>query len=476
MRNTNYKQLGFKCGIEIHQQVAGKKLFCNCPCKIRKGNPDYKIVRKLRASVGEMGKVDLAAMHELQKGKDFLYGCYDDLTCLVETDSEPPHRVNKEALEVALQVALMLNAKIVDQIIFMRKTVIDGSNVSGFQRTALVGVGGFIEVNDKKINISCICLEEESAQVIKRTEKQDTYNLSRLGIPLIEIATDPDMTDPEEVREVASKIGMVLRSTDKMMRGIGSIRQDVNVSIKGGVRTEIKGFQDLRSIPKIIDYEIKRQLKEIKQGKKIEEAVRKAESDFTTSFLRPMPGAARMYPETDVRLITPNISKIKKAELLEDKITKVSKKFKLAYGLAKEIVKTDKGLFEELTKTTKIKPAFIAETLVSYKKEVVKKNKKADPSRIKEVDLKKLFNKLDQGILAKSSVVDLLIGISLGKKADYSRYEVKIPTNLGAEIKRIVDQNRDAQINALMGLIMAKYKGRLDGKTVMGILKKLVKT
>ncbi|MFH1505869.1 MAG: Glu-tRNA(Gln) amidotransferase subunit GatE, partial [archaeon] len=260
----DYKKLGFKAGIECHQQLEGKKLFCSCPTTIRKDKPDFTITRKLRASAGETGEVDQAALHEQKKDKYFIYQCYEDTTCLVETDSEPPHPINQDALKTCLQVSMMLNCKIVDEIQVMRKTVVDGSNTSGFQRTALVGRDGYLMLGNKKIRIPSVCLEEEACQVIERKKDHDVYNLSRLGIPLIEIATEPDMATPEEAKEVAAKIGMILRSTGACKRGIGSIRQDVNLSIKGGARTEVKGFQDYKSIPKVIEKETERQINLIK--------------------------------------------------------------------------------------------------------------------------------------------------------------------------------------------------------------------
>ena len=204
----NYQKLGFKCGIEIHQQLNTNKLFCKCPSEIRKDNPDFTVNRSLRVSAGETGKVDIAAKHESKKAKSFLYQGYYDSTCLVETDDEPPNKFNHDALLTALQVSKLLSAKIVDKIQFMRKVVIDGSNISGFQRTALVARNGHINVHGKKINIPAICLEEESCQVIKKSDNQDTYNLSRLGIPLIEIATSPDIVSSAHCKAVAEHLGI----------------------------------------------------------------------------------------------------------------------------------------------------------------------------------------------------------------------------------------------------------------------------
>ena len=339
----SYNDLGFKCGLEIHQQLEGKKLFCNCKTLNSDKKPDIKFERKLKAVTGETGEIDVAAEFEMLKNRKMIYEGSSEDVCLVECDEEPPHGLNKEALETALKAALLLNAKIVDEIQVMRKTVIDGSNVSGFQRTALVAMDGFVETPYGKISVPTICLEEEAAQKIGEGNDFVSYRLDRLGIPLIEIATGSDIKSPEHAKEVAGHIGMMLRSVEGVKRGLGTIRQDVNISIKDGARTEIKGFQDLKSIPKVIKFEVERQLSSIKQNKKISKEVRKAEPDFTTSFLRPMPGAARLYPETDVlpiKIDKTHIEKLRKGlpKLLAERLDEFSKKYKLSSELAKELV------------------------------------------------------------------------------------------------------------------------------------------
>jgi glutamyl-tRNA(Gln) amidotransferase subunit E len=253
------EDVGLKCGLEIHQQLEGKKLFCKCPTHIRDDNPHFTTNRKLRAVAGESGKVDIAALHEMQKGKWFAYESYKDTTCLVELDETPPERINNDALETALQVSLMMHCKIVDQAHIMRKTVVDGSNTSGFQRTGQLATNGYIDTPDGKVSIEGVSIEEDSARIIKNTASHSLYRLDRLGIPLVEIGTGPDIKTPEQAKQVAETIGLILRSTGKAKRGLGTIRQDVNVSIKGGERVEIKGAQDLKLIPTLIETEIGRQ-------------------------------------------------------------------------------------------------------------------------------------------------------------------------------------------------------------------------
>ena len=228
------KDLGIRCGLEIHQQLEGKKLFCSCPTIIKEDTPHYTITRKLRAVVGETGEIDVAAAQEAMKGKKFVYEAYDDTCCLVEIDEEPPHLLNEQALHAAIQASKLLNGKFVDEMQVMRKTVVDGSNTSGFQRTALIGVDGRLKTKQGDIGIPTLILEEDSARIIAEESEKTVFRLDRLGIPLLEIGTAPDITSPDQCAEVAETLGMMLRSIPQVKRGIGTIRQDVNVSIAGG--------------------------------------------------------------------------------------------------------------------------------------------------------------------------------------------------------------------------------------------------
>ncbi len=251
-----------KCGLEIHQRLDTKKLFCECYADPNKAvsEKEYMVTRRLIALSGETGTTDQAALFEAASEKTFEYTCGEKTSCLVDIDEEPPHLMNENALTIALQLAKVLKAKIANELHVMRKTIIDGSAVSGFQRTVLIGMDGEVKVGGKKIGIETVCLEEESARIIDRTNgKRVSYGLDRQGIPLIEIATAPDIDSPQMAKKVALEIGEILRNTGLVQRGIGTIRQDLNVSIEGGERIEIKGCQDLDAIEKIIENEANRQ-------------------------------------------------------------------------------------------------------------------------------------------------------------------------------------------------------------------------
>jgi glutamyl-tRNA(Gln) amidotransferase subunit E len=259
MVELDYSAIGFLAGIEIHQQLNTRKLFCECEARIRSEPPQLVTRRKLHAVASEMGEYDPAALHEAHRNRTFHYQSYFDSVCLVELGEEPPHPVNRNALAVVLQTGLMLAARVVDEIQVMRKTVIDGSNTAGFQRTMLVATDGMLETSEGDVTLQYFCLEEDAARIIATTEREVEYRLDRLGIPLLEIVTGPVFVSPRQAGEVAERLGHIIRSLN-VRRGIGSIRQDVNVSTSYGTRIEIKGVQRHRMIPTIMANEAGRQV------------------------------------------------------------------------------------------------------------------------------------------------------------------------------------------------------------------------
>lgn len=290
MTDLDLAALGFKCGLEIHQQLATDKLFCRCrtdaPDQLDDERADFRFIRRLRPTQSEMGEVDAAALTESRRARLFEYRGFHDYSCLVDADEEPPRPVSADALDVALTAALLLQARPIDEVQWMRKIVIDGSNTTGFQRTGLVAVGG--RVGD--VGLQSICLEEDSCRRIRDERDRTIWGLDRLGVPLIEIATEPEIRDGVHARAIALRIGTLLRSTQRVRRGLGTIRQDLNVSIREGTRVEIKGVQELNAIPKVIDWEVRRQ----KQLVDVRDALRKrgatssdlawSPADCTTDF------------------------------------------------------------------------------------------------------------------------------------------------------------------------------------------------
>ena len=271
MSNFSIQEIGLKVGLEIHQQLAtNKKLFCNC-LPIESDEYTLNFQRKLRAVKSELGHYDPAALFEKSKSKTIRYFANPQSSCLVEQDEEPPHDLDEDAKKLALVIASSLHSHVFSEIYPMRKTVIDGSNTTGFQRTMLISQGGFIEVDDKKVGVQSICLEEDAAKLLGDKGSIREYSLDRLGVPLVEIALEPVEGEPKKIKNIALSLGRLLRSTKKVTRGIGSIRQDVNVSVKnGGGVVEVKGVQQLDQLEKVVEFEAKRQHGLVKIAEKIQ--------------------------------------------------------------------------------------------------------------------------------------------------------------------------------------------------------------
>lgn len=256
-----YKNMGFKAGIEIHYQLkTEKKLFCRCPAVLRKEEPDALILRHMRPTLSELGEYDGTALMEFKTKKNVYYQLYRDTVCTYEMDDTPPFEINKDALKIAIEIALLLNCTIVDELHITRKQYLDGSIPTGFQRTAIVGVEGYVELlSGKKIGISHICLEEDACREVKDEGHNIIFKTDRLSFPLVEVITKPEIETPEEAEEVVRRIGNILRATGKVRRGLGSVRQDVNISIEGGIRNEIKGVSKISFIPYLLHSEALRQ-------------------------------------------------------------------------------------------------------------------------------------------------------------------------------------------------------------------------
>ena len=611
------------CGIEIHQQLDTKKLFCSCDshlCEEGHGS----IYRRLRPTTSEMGEIDRAALAQFQRNLGYRYQSCEGTSCLVELDEEPPHDTNAEALATTLTFSEMMKARVVDEIHFMRKIVVDGSNTSGFQRTALVAMNGSLDVNGRDISILSICLEEDACRKVETTDAEVTYRTDRLGIPLIEIATGPDMHDPEEVMEVALRIGTLLRATRRVKRGIGTIREDLNISVPGGARIEIKGVQELRLLPLFVENEMKRQnmlirvkeillergtvpaafepvdvtdifktsaskvikgalsdkgkviavrlpgfkgvmngengtlrlgaemaqrartkgvkgifhsdelpnygiepefvdqlrdflgmngefdafaicaAKEKKAKDALEMAVIRANEalvgvpeetrdplpDGTSKYSRPLPGAARMYPETDVPPITITAERMQNVrDNLPELPEEMEKRLVSQYGInaqqAKQVVREDKiDMFEALASMEGMS-SVAASTLLYTFSELEAAD--VDTSKLDQARMTELFGMLIEGAFAKEALPAILkeMAVSgskpkdalskLGLEAVDESEAVAIIAGIVAERADFVKSKGMGAVGPLMGPVMGALKGKLDGKRVSDILSQEIK-
>lgn len=481
MEKLDYEKLGFKAGLEIHQQLDTHKLFCECPSILRTDKPLSTVMRKIHMVAGESGKVDVAAKFQGEKNKDYFYQTYDT-TCLVELDEEPPHEINKEALKIAIEISLLMNCKIFPITQIMRKTIVNGSNTSGFQRTTLIAHDGFIETSYGKVGIDSIYLEEDSARPVEKSEKSITYRLDRLGIPLVEISTKPDIKNAKQVKEAALKIGEILRST-KVRRGIGTIRQDLNVSISGSERVEIKGFQDPKIMEKCIELEVERQKNFLDKGEKNLPEVRKCLPDGKTAFLRPIPGSARMYPETDLELLHIKkefVDEVKRnLPKLRSEVEEELRKQGLSEEMIKLIFKEEKlGEYKELYEING-NPKLISKLLLLFPKELAKKENKTLDEIEEILNRDVMVEVLDAVYKEKLHPNDVKLvlekvvsGIDLNEAM---KLEKKDLVDVEEKVMKIVKGKPGLRPNAYMGLVMKEFKGAISGKEAMEIIKKFIK-
>jgi len=470
----DYKKLKFKSGLEVHQQLDTHKLFCNCPSVLRSDEPDFIIKRKLHAVAGESGEIDVAAKYQASLNKEFVYQGYDT-TCLVELDEEPPHEINKEALKIAVQIAVLLNAEILPMTQIMRKTVIDGSNTSGFQRSVMIAHSGYVETEQGRVGIEGIFLEEDAARPVSKSEREVVFKLDRLGIPLIEIATSPDIKSPEQAKEVALHIGDILRSC-KVKRGIGTIRQDVNLSINNGNRVEIKGVQDMKIFVKTIENEVARQMKG-----NIKPEVRNALPDATTEFLRPMPGQARMYPETDLPLLKISRDFINEAKKdlpkLRSEIEKELKKQGLSHELIKMLFKQKKlDEFRDLVKIVE-NPNLVGRVILVFPKDIASRENVKNIDEVLNKDIfVQIFEALKKKKISESQIKDVLIKVAKGENFNEAIKVEKEDVGVVEEkIMKLIKKKPGLSEKAYMGLVMKEFRGKVDGKSAMEIIRKYIK-
>jgi len=622
----DYRELGLKCGLEIHQQLDSKqKLFCHCPTLIRDiSESSYEFFRYLRPTASEMGETDSAALEQSKLKRKYIYKGYDS-NCLVENDDEPPTKVNQEALDISMSITKLLNMKPVDLIHVMRKIVVDGSNTSGFQRTIFLGKDGYLDTSEGPVGVGVLCLEEDACQKIEDKGDSVIYSLDRLGIPLVEVGTDPDIISPAHARETAQQIGMLLRSTGKVKRGLGTIRQDVNISIAKGARVELKGVQALDMIETMVEREVERQvnllamrnellernasvcetifditelfkdtkskviLKSLKKGKvlavllpgfagfvgrevqpgrrlgtefsdraktsgvggifhtdelpnygitedevqslrqtvgagendavimvadrekrargamesviiraretlnRVPEETRRALPDGNSSYLRPLPGAARMYPETDVPQVAISdeyLGSIEVPELLTDRAKRFESEYSLHQELAEKIAYSNYlPLFEEFMQefegNKNINATFIVRTLTGTLLEL--KRDGVEIYKLGDANFADIFRLVAAGDLVKEGIDDVLRALAKDPSASAKDLAEKLGLgnvdtcdierfidNIIAERQDFIKEKGPGAVGPLMGIVMAEFRGKVDGKILSDLLKQKV--
>lgn len=623
---ADYESLGLKVGIEIHRQLDTKtKLFCSCPTTISEVEPSVRFLRRLRPTQSELGQVDPAALFEFQKGRTVTYEADDSTSCLVEMDEEPPKNLNPEAVDISLAASILMNAEPVNEIHVMRKVVIDGSNTTGFQRTCVVALNGSITVGNKKITIQQISLEEDAARKTGESSDNVNYRIDRLGIPLIEVSTGPVIASPDETEQVAKAIGDMLRDTGRVKRGLGTIRQDLNISIPGGALIEIKGVQELDLLRKAVSYEVARQLELIRireelasrhireadltrtfvdvstvfaktSSKVISEALssggtalalrlpgfhgllgrelapglrlgtemasrasfwgrvrgifhtdelpgygiseeeilsmrgmlgcgerdaavlvaevkdkaedalaavlerareaavgvpgetRMAMADGTTRYMRPRPGASRMYPETDVPPVEVSKAQIARVRAnlpppREKIIAELLTKYQLNRKLATQLVESDYlEVFRRICSQEGVAPSFVATVLTENLKSLAREG--VPTEQLTDRHLESVFEYIRAGSIAKEAALSLLAWLSKNsnRTVEDGIQELGLRMLSQSQLSNIVDRVIDANsglvkekgqgaYGRIVGLVMSEVRGSADPATVTRLVK-----
>jgi glutamyl-tRNA(Gln) amidotransferase subunit E len=614
-----------KVGIEIHQQLGTPtKLFCSCPVTKSEELP-FSFERRLRPSQSELGRIDPAAVFEFNKGKVNTYRWNPESSCLVDADEEPPHPLNRAALETTLVISLMLEAKVVEEIHVMRKIVIDGSNTAGFQRTSVVALGGRLSFDGKSVGVQSITVEEDASRILGEDAQSRQFALDRLGVPLVEIALDPMAGYPQDVESAALQLGRALRSTGMVARGLGTIRQDLNVSVMGGEVVEVKGVQKLNLIAKVVRYEGIRQmglirvaeemrrrgitsvncrtrdvtsvfgslasavLKKTLEGggrvlcvaadgmagllglepfvgvrlgkelaeiartnslggvihsdefrkqsiteaeeselrrltgsgesdalvlvagpeerisvvaglvaerlaaaiKGVPKETRAATNDGETRYLRPRPGAARMYPETDIPEILVTgalLDKVRRTipQPWEERVKSYVERYALSPEMALQLYDSGEAPeFERLAAELKLDRSVIASVLVEMPVRLAREG--LDEGRLSEGLLEEVLRSIDRGEFAKEASVDVLRAVCRGEAEGVADAVRKLGlTRLSKEelksiIEKVVAQNAaliaergERSFSILMGEVMKSARGRVDGQVVGRLLRERI--
>ncbi len=292
MTPEDYERVGFMSGLEVHQQLlTDKKLFCRCPAGKYSKEYHAEILRHMRPTLSELGEYDGTALMEFKTKKDIIYRINHETVCTYEMDDTPPFTINEQALDISMEIGMLLNCSIVDELHIARKQYLDGSIPTGFQRTAITSLNGWVPYKDRKIKIWQMSLEEDSCREYSDSGHTRVYLADRLGMPLIETVTAPDMKTPQEVAEVNHLLSRIARSTGHVRTGVGAAREDVNVSVTGGTRIEIKGVPSIKRIPLLTYNEAMRQwnllrLREELKRRGITTETFKAKTDDITHLVR----------------------------------------------------------------------------------------------------------------------------------------------------------------------------------------------
>ena len=420
--------------------------------------------------------------------------------------------MNFACIEMAIKTGFALNFNINKYSVFERKNYFypdlpQGYQISQFEFPILTE--GFINIdnegNQKKIRIERAHLEQDAGKSIHDIDPKFSFiDLNRVGTPLLEIVSYPDLSSAEEVVSYMSSLRQVLMYIDVCDGNMqeGSLRADVNLSVrkKGGelgTRCEIKNLNSFKFIRQAIEYEFKRQVDVIESGGKIEQNTMLF--DTSTGETRAMRSKEfshdyRYFPDPDllpVNLTQDQIDKVKTSvgELPQAKLDKFIKDYNVDKDIAKIITveKQNAILFEKMISETDVKPKFIAAWLVGDIFAFIKENNIEVSSlneKTKEItDLLKLVsddvisNKAGKEILPKvlngqGKPSDIVKELGLEQVSDSGELEKIIDEALIGEEENIskFQGGSDRVLGYFVGKCLKATKGKGNPKLINKIL------
>ncbi|MGQ9468776.1 MAG: Asp-tRNA(Asn)/Glu-tRNA(Gln) amidotransferase subunit GatB [Nitrososphaerales archaeon] len=471
---SRIKPAGIKIGLEVHCQLTNlkTKLFCSCSSDYRGKEPNTHICP---ICVGMPGTLPV---------------------------------LNEKALEDAIMVAIALNSEISERMLFFRKNYFYPDMPKNFQVSQYdkaggvpLALGGFIQINDKRIRIRRIQLEEDPGKLsYDGTIESSTYTLvdyNRAGIALIEIVTEPDMASPKEARLFLEKLRSILEHlgiSDGSLEG--SMRCDANISLKGGKRVEIKNIPSFKEVERALNFEITRQKSLVERGITIGQETRHwDEVRRITISLRTKEEEQdyRYFPEPDlVPVIIPEdqIKEVEKKmpELPDERRRRFIEQYHLLPQTA-EILTRSKAMadfFEECTKLYK-KPREISNWLIGeFLSYLHDKGIEMDESRLTPRHLVSMLKLIDEGTISRKMARSVLQEMLLtGKMPDAIIKEKRLEKILDREyvrnmVEKVLKENLQAvkdalidekAINYLMGQLMKATEGKIDPKLAGEIIR-----
>ena len=464
-----------KIGLEIHCQLTGlqSKLFCSCQCDYRGRAPNTNICP---ICSGLPGTLPL---------------------------------LNQRAVDFASMISLALGCKVPDKVMFYRKNYFYLDLPKNFQITQYnaygitsIGVEGRVDYGIKSTKIRRVQLEEDPGRLIYDTSFYTLIDYNRAGVSLVEIVTDPDFAEPKDVRMFLNKITSIIEHLGVGDTKLdGSVRCDVNVSLEGGKRVEIKNVGSFRDVEKALGYEITRQKTmsvrdiEIKSETRHWDEARKVTKQ---SRAKEEEEDYRYFPEPDIPTIVLGNEflsslKAKMPELPDERKIRFLKEYELSDHVSQVLIDNKElaDFFESTVKIYSSSPNEIANWIVSDLLGFIDDSKREEGSlfsglRIEAKHMAELVKMIDQNIINRniakmilsqitktgempSYVLDKMNASLIDSKATISE---AIESIFKSEKSAVSDakQNPNAA-NFLLGKVMQVTGGRADPKIALKLIK-----